>query len=92
MLQQPAPRDYVIGTGRTHSVRELVQIAFECVGLDWTRYVVTDPAFIRPAEVDLLIADARLAHRELGWLPETGFETLVRMMVDADLARLAGRR
>src|SRR5689334_9563489 len=92
MLQQPAPRDYVIGTSRTHSVRQLVQIAFECVGLDWTRYVVTDPAFIRPAEVDLLIADPRLAHRELGWQPATGFEELVRMMVDADMTRLAGRR
>ncbi|HEX7023508.1 MAG TPA: GDP-mannose 4,6-dehydratase [Gemmatimonadales bacterium] len=92
MLQQPAPQDYVIGTGRTHSVRNLVETAFSHVGLDWTKYVVTDPAFIRPAEVDVLLADPRRARAELGWEPTVDFDGLVRMMVDADLERLASRR
>jgi GDPmannose 4,6-dehydratase len=92
MLQQPAPRDYVIGTGRTHSVRELVEVAFGHVGLDWQKYVVTDPKFMRPAEVDLLQADPSKACRELGWSPKVGFEQLVGMMVDADLERLRQRR
>ncbi len=88
MLQQPEPRDYVIGTGTTHSVRDLVEAAFAHVGLDWTRYVVTDQAFMRPAEVDVLQADPSKAGRELGWSPTVGFRELVAMMVDADLARL----
>lgn len=92
MLQGPEPRDYVIGTGKTHSVRELVEVAFEHVGLDWNKYVRQDPAFMRPAEVDLLQADPSRAERELGWKPTVGFEELVKMMVDADLARLRAAR
>ncbi|HUG27370.1 MAG TPA: GDP-mannose 4,6-dehydratase [Gemmatimonadales bacterium] len=91
MLQQQEPRDYVIGTGETHSVGELVEVAFSHVGLDWRKYVVQDPAFTRPAEVDLLQADPRRAREELGWTPTVTFDELVRMMVDADLIRLAGR-
>jgi GDPmannose 4,6-dehydratase len=91
MLQRSTPKDYVVGSGRTHSVRDLVEIAFRHVGLDWERHVVTDPAFTRRAEVDLLIADPTMAQAELGWAPSTSFEELVRMMVDADLARLGGR-
>jgi GDPmannose 4,6-dehydratase len=88
MLQQDEPRDYVIGSGVTHSVGDLVRIAFERVGLDWTKYVVQDPKFYRPAEVDLLLADPSRAKAELGWAPRTTFEELVQMMVDADLERL----
>ena len=88
MLQQPEPRDYVIGTGTTHSVRQLVELAFGHVGLDWRDHVVTDQAHMRPAEVDLLIADPRKAAAELGWTPRVSFADLVRMMVDADLERL----
>ena len=92
MLQQPSPKDYVIGTGRTHSVSELVEAAFGHVGLDWRKHVVTDPKYIRPAEVDLLQADPSKAQRELGWTPTVGFHELVAMMVDADLTRLRERR
>jgi GDPmannose 4,6-dehydratase len=92
MLQQPRPGDYVIGTGRTHSVGELVEAAFGHVGLDWRKHVVTDPKYIRPAEVDLLQADPSKAQRELGWTPTVGFNELVAMMVDADLTRLRERR
>ncbi|MEO8228005.1 MAG: GDP-mannose 4,6-dehydratase [Gemmatimonadota bacterium] len=92
MLQQPTAGDYVIGTGIGHSVRDLVEAAFSHLGLDWREYVVTDPKFIRPAEVDLLIADPSKAKRELGWQPSVSFEQLVAMMVDADLARLSARR
>ena len=92
MLQQPSPRDYVIGTGRTHSVAELVEAAFGHVGLDWRKHVITDPKYIRPAEVDLLQADPSKAQRELGWTPTVGFNELVAMMVDADLTRLRERR
>ncbi len=88
MLQQPEPDDYVIATGETHSVEELVATAFERVGLDWQKYVVTDPAFVRPAEVDLLIGDPAKAREKLGWIPKTSFRQLVELMVDADLARL----
>jgi GDPmannose 4,6-dehydratase len=88
MLQQPAPADYVVGTGETHTVRELCQVAFAHVGLDWTQHVVVDPQFVRPAEVDILQADAGKARRELGWAPRTSFADLVRLMVDADLERL----
>lgn len=91
MLQGDEPRDYVIGTGTTHSVGELVEVAFQHAGLDWRRHVVQDPAFMRPAEVDLLQADPSRARDELGWTPTVTFEELVRMMVDADLQRLAGR-
>jgi GDPmannose 4,6-dehydratase len=90
MLQQPRPDDYVVATGETHSVRELVTAAFECVGLDWKKYVVQDPALMRPAEVDLLVGDAAKARRDLGWRPEVDFHGLVRMMVEADLAKLKG--
>jgi GDPmannose 4,6-dehydratase len=88
MLQQPTPQDYVVGTGKTHSVQELVELAFSHVGLDWRRHVVSDPRFYRPAEVDLLLADPGKACRELGWEPKVSFEQLVGMMVDADLERL----
>jgi GDPmannose 4,6-dehydratase len=91
MLQQPKPQDYVIGTGQTHSVRDLVETAFNHVGLDWQKHVVTDPKYMRPAEVDLLQADAGKARRELGWSPKVGFGQLVAMMVDADLERLRAR-
>jgi GDPmannose 4,6-dehydratase len=87
MLQQETPSDYVIATGQTHSVRELVEIAFERVELDWKDHVVVDPHFIRPAEVDYLVGDAGKALRELGWAPEVGFRELVESMVDADLER-----
>jgi GDPmannose 4,6-dehydratase len=88
MLQQPTPSDYVVGTGQTHSVRELVEAAFQHVGLDWRKHVVTDPKYMRPAEVDLLQADPSKARRELGWSPRIDFAELVAMMVDADLERL----
>lgn len=88
MLQQDRPDDYVIATGETHSVRDLVDAAFSHVGLDWNKYVGIDPQFIRPAEVDLLIGDPSKAKKELNWVPEVGFKQLVAMMVDADLARL----
>ena len=92
MLQQPEPRDYVIGTGTTHSVRDLVEVAFGHAGLDWREWVKVDPAFIRPAEVDLLQADPTRAREELGWTPEVSFRRLVAMMVDADLERLGRGR
>src|SRR5947207_12325801 len=89
MLQPARPADYVIGTGEMHSVRALCELAFGHVGLDWQRHVNVDAAFVRPAEVDLLLADASRARRELGWAPQVSFEQLVQMMVDADLERLA---
>jgi len=92
MLQQPSPQDYVIGTGKTHSVRELVEAAFGHVGLDWQEHVVTDPKFMRPAEVDLLLADPSKARLELGWTPKVSFRELIASMVDADLDRLRSRR
>jgi GDPmannose 4,6-dehydratase len=92
MLQQPEPRDYVIGTGVSHSVRDLVEAAFSHVGLDWEQHVRVDPNFIRPAEVDVLTGDASKARAELGWSPTVSFRELVAMMVDADVARLAARR
>ncbi len=88
MLQQDRPDDYVVATGETHSVREFCQAAFACVGLDWEQYVKVDPKFYRPAEVDLLVGDAGKAHRVLGWQPSVTFNDLVRIMVEADLARL----
>ena len=87
MLQQPTPDDYVIATGEMHTVRELCEIAFTHAGLDWKKYVVQDQRFFRPAEVDLLVADASKAARKLGWKPKVNFRQLVHMMVDADLGR-----
>jgi GDPmannose 4,6-dehydratase len=92
MLQQPTPEDYVVGTGQTHSVRDLVETAFGHVGLDWRKHVTSDPRYMRPAEVDVLQADPSKAERELGWRPKVGFAELVSMMVDADLERLSRRR
>jgi GDPmannose 4,6-dehydratase len=89
MLTAAEPEDYVIGTGRTHSVRELVDAAFTAAGLDWERYVVCDLGLHRPAEVDLLCADSKKARTQLGWEPTVSFEELVAMMVDADLRLLA---
>ena len=91
MLQQDEPEDYVVGTGETHSVREFCEIAFSHVGLDYRDYVVQDPRFFRPAEVDLLVADPTKAHEKLGWRPEVSFEELVKLMVDADLTLLQQR-
>ncbi|MCL4849677.1 MAG: GDP-mannose 4,6-dehydratase [Acidobacteria bacterium] len=88
MLQQDQPDDYVVSTGIAHSVQDLVETAFSHVGLDWREYVKTDPAFLRPAEVDHLIGDPKKARTVLGWAPEVDFTGLVRMMVDADLERL----
>jgi GDPmannose 4,6-dehydratase len=88
MLQQPEAEDYVIGAGETHSVEEFVAIAFDHVGLDWRRYVVVDPRFYRPAEVDLLLANPANAERRLGWKPHVSFPQLVTMMVDADMEAL----
>ncbi len=88
MLQQPTPDDYVIATGETHTVQKLVELAFQAVDLDWKKYVVTDPALVRPAEVDLLIGDPTKAKKQLGWVPEVSFAKLVEMMVKADLDRL----
>jgi GDPmannose 4,6-dehydratase len=89
MLQQPKPQDYVIATGVTRSVRELLEVAFAHVGLDYREYVEVDPALLRPAEVHHLHGDCSKAARELGWKPKTSFEQLVKMMVDADLASLS---
>ena len=88
MLQQDAPDDFVVASGETHSVRELVDVAFSAVGLHWQDYVVIDPAFFRPAEVDLLVGDSSKAARILGWRREVDFTTLVEMMVAADLKAL----
>jgi GDPmannose 4,6-dehydratase len=92
MLQQDAPDDYVVATGEAHSVRELVEIAFGHAGLDWQKHVRTDPALLRPAEVDHLIGDSARAREELRWSPSVDFRGLVTMMVDADLARLKGAK
>jgi GDPmannose 4,6-dehydratase len=92
MLQQEQPEDYVIATGVTNTVERLVDLAFEHAGLDRDEHVRTDPALIRPAEVDLLVGDASRAREELGWAPHVDFEGLVRMMVDVDLERLSGNR
>ena len=85
MLQQPKPKDYVIGTGHAHTVREFVKEAFDCLGLDWRKHVKVDKKFMRPAEVYHLLADASLAQKELKWKPEVDFKELVKMMVEADL-------
>jgi len=91
MLQQPKADDYVVASGETHSVRELCEIAFAHAGLSWEKSVVIDPAFVRPAEVDLLIGDARKARAALGWAPKHSFRDLIEMMVDADVASACGR-
>ena len=91
MLQRPEPSDYVVATGIAHSVRDLCRIAFEHVGLDYQKHVVSDERLHRPAEVDHLLGKADKARAELGWEPTVGFEELVRMMVDADIARLKAR-
>jgi len=88
MLQRKTPRDYVIGTGENHSVREFVELAFKILGLDWKKYVTIDEQFKRPADVGCLRADSSLARRELGWRPKVKFKDLVKIMVEADLARL----
>jgi GDPmannose 4,6-dehydratase len=87
MLQQKEPGDYVIATGKNHSVEELVQIAFERAGLNWKKHVKVDPELVRPAEVDVLLGDSSLARKKLGWKPEMKFEDMIKMMVDADLQR-----
>ncbi len=92
MLQQEQPGDYVIATGESHSVRDFVQAAFAHVGMEWQKYVTIDPRLIRPAEVDFLIGDASRAHEVLRWKPEVDFKGLVKMMVEADLARLQEMR
>jgi GDPmannose 4,6-dehydratase len=92
MLQQDRPDDYVVATGISHSVQELVEVAFAHAGLDWRAHVKIDPAFLRPAEVDHLIGRPDKARSVLGWSPSVDFEGLVRMMVDADLARLSSER
>ncbi|HXL09864.1 MAG TPA: GDP-mannose 4,6-dehydratase [Gemmatimonadales bacterium] len=89
MLQQPRPADYVVGTGETHTVRELCEVAFAHVGLDWQKFVTVDPRFVRPAEVDTLQADPAKAKRELDWAPRVDFRALITLMVDADLERVA---
>lgn len=92
MLQQEKPDDYVVATGETHSVREFLDIAFGHVDLDWRKFVEVDPAYYRPAEVDILIGDATKARKQLGWAPKTKFEDLVKLMVDADVQRLKDHR
>jgi len=92
MLQQDTADDFVVATGVAHSVRDLVEIAFGRVGLDWQQHVRTDPALLRPAEVDHLIGDASKARDQLGWQPTVDFRRLVEMMVDADLERVQNRR
>src|SRR5262249_9115827 len=91
MLQQSAPDDFVVATGQSHTVQELVEVAFRVAGLDWRRYVRQDPALLRPAEVDTLVGDASKAERALGWQPRVDFPSLVDMMVRADLERLQSR-
>jgi GDPmannose 4,6-dehydratase len=88
MLQQDEPDDFVVSTGETRSVQELVEAAFGAAGLDWREHVVLDPKFIRPAEVDLLVGDPSKARAKLGWKPKVAFAELINDMVDADLARL----
>ena len=87
MLQAKEPKDYVIATGKSHSVQELIDLAFQCVGLDPREYVKVDASLIRPADVDFLCGDSSLARKELGWQPTVTFEQLVKDMVEADLQR-----
>ena len=92
MLQRDRPEDYVIATGKSRSVRDLLAAAFAHVGLDWQTYVKIDPHFLRPAEIDMLVGDASKAKRELGWEPTVSFEEMIARMVEADLARLSGHQ
>jgi GDPmannose 4,6-dehydratase len=92
MLTRPEPTDLVIGTGITHSVRELAELAFAAAGLDWRDHVVSDPSFMRPAEVDLLCADPSRAREQLGWRPKVDFAELIAMMVESDLRSLSQGR
>jgi GDPmannose 4,6-dehydratase len=85
MLQQSEPDDYVLATGETHSIKDLLQVAFECVDLDWRNFVEIEPKLIRPAEVDCLCGDASKARKKLGWKPRVSFEELIKTMVDSDL-------
>ncbi len=87
MLQQKSPKDYIIGTNTTHSIRELCEVAFSCVGLNWKKYIVSDDKFKRPTEIKELKGDYSLAKKELGWKPKTNFKQLIEMMVEADLKR-----
>jgi GDPmannose 4,6-dehydratase len=91
MLQQKDPEDFVIATGRNHSVRDLADIAFSHLGLKYQDYVEVDPQFVRPAEVDVLLGDSSNAKKKLGWQPEVSFEQLVEMMVEADMERLKSK-
>jgi GDPmannose 4,6-dehydratase len=91
MLQQPTPEDYVIGMGETHAVRELCELAFKRVDLDYKDFIIQDPKFYRPAEVDLLVSDPTKAHQKLGWKPDVSFTQLVEKMVDADLDRISDK-
>lgn len=91
MLQHKQPENFVIATGKNHSVRDLCQIAFSHLDLDYKDFVVTDPEYVRPAEVDVLLGDASKAKRLLDWQPEVGFEEMIKMMVDADMQRLQGK-
>ena len=91
MLQREIPEDFVICTGQTHSVRDFCEVAFGHARLNWEEHVVVDETFFRPAEVDLLVGDATKADEMLGWKPETSFESLVTMMVDADIDLLTGK-
>lgn len=88
MLQQTAPDDFVLATGKTHSIRQFAKVAFQVVGLDYEAYVVQDPEFMRPADVDLLVGDPKKAKDELGWQADTSFEELVQIMVEAELQSL----
>jgi len=90
MLQRPEPDDYVIATGEVHSVRDLVEVAFGALDLDWQKHVVVDPQFVRPAEVDMLVGDSTKARQLLGWKPKVSFQELIEMMVQHDLKRLGG--
>ncbi len=92
MLQQDEPEDYVIATGQTHSVRELIEIAFASVGLDWRDYVTVDESLYRPAEICELRGDASKAKRKLGWRPTISFEDLIKIMVEEDIRRLQTQR
>ncbi|MDD5425854.1 MAG: GDP-mannose 4,6-dehydratase [candidate division Zixibacteria bacterium] len=92
MLQQEKPDDFVIATGKTHSVEDFVRLAFARLDLDYKDYVVTDPRFVRPAEVDLLLGNPSLAAKKLGWQPAVTFEELVNMMVDSDIKKLSGKK
>ena len=91
MLQHKEPEDFVIATGKNHSVKELAQIAFEHVGLDYKKFVEVDPKLVRPAEVDVLLGDPSYAQKKLGWKPEVSFEELIKIMVDADMERVKGQ-